>query len=427
MKRSSGTRARVRGPSLAALAAAAAAICLAGCSDDEPSGTGAGAAGSGASSGTGASGAGGNGVGAGASVGVGGSSAGGGGSGGEPVDTHPYVYVGQGNGEIAVFDLDRSTGALTPLSTVDAGNYPSFLAISPDKRFVYAALESSDEIASFSIDPLDAHLTKLGSVTSEGNGPAHVSVDHTGKWVFAANYGSGTVAVIPVNDDGALGLSVDTESPGQNSHLIRVDPSNDFVFVPNKGSDTVAQFLFDDAIGQLEANAPANVVTADGAGPRHLDFHPSLPIVYVINESDDTLSVYDFDTAAGTLSEKQIVSTLPDGEGGGGNTCADVHVSVDGKYVFGSNRGHDSIVVFAADPTDGRLTLVEHEPTGGETPRNFAVDPAGGLLLVANQNSNLIVPMTIDPASGALTALPATTTDDQPYWVGVVALPVQLD
>jgi 6-phosphogluconolactonase len=428
MKGSSATgkRARVRAPILAALlAVTAASLWLGGCSDDEPAGPGASGAGA---SGTGASGSGGAGAsGSGASGGSGGATvgSGGSGSGGVPDLGAPFVYVGQGNGEIAVFELDDESGALSPLSSVSAGDYPSFLAIAPNDRFVYAALEGSDAVAALSVDAETAALTLLGSKSSEGSGPAHVSVDASSKWVFVANYGSGTVAVLPILADGSLGDAVDTESPGQNSHLIRSDPSNAFVFVPNKGSDTISQYLFDSATGQLEENDPPSVQTADGAGPRHLDFHPSLPIVYGINESDDTLSVYDL-AAGGTLTEKQVLSTLPDGVGGGGNSCADVHVSIDGKFVYGSNRGDDSIVVFAVAADSGMLTLVEHEPTGGETPRNFGLHPAGGALLVANQGTNTVVSMTIDTATGELAPVASTDTDAQPFWVGVITLPVLL-
>src|SRR5262249_37996626 len=156
------------------------------------------------------------------------------------------------------------------------------------------------------------------------------------------------------------------ESPGVNPHLIRTDPSNQYAFVPTKGSDAVAQFHFDPATGALDANDPPSVATAPGAGPRHLDFHPSAPIVYVIDENDDTVSTYSL-SGSGTLTHVQTLSTLPSGFDGSNNTCADVHVSKDGKFLYGSNRGHDSIAIFSIDQNDGTLTLVGHQPTGGST------------------------------------------------------------
>jgi 6-phosphogluconolactonase len=337
-------------------------------------------------------------------------------------DGLPYVYVGQGNGEIAIFLLDRDTGELALSDSIAAGDYPSFLAIDPSKRFLYAAEEGSSEIAAFAIDAATATLTPINSVSSQGAGPAYVSVDRSGAWVLAANYGGGTVAVFPVAADGSLGNAIDTGSPGNNPHLIRTDPTNQFAFVPVLGSDIVAQFLFDASDGSLDPNAPPAVSTPTGAGPRHLDFHPTAPFVYVINELDSTLSVYAL-SAAGTLAPVQTLSTLPEGFDPSNNTCADVHVSNDGKFVYGSNRGHDSIVIFAADPATGMLTLVGHQSTGGATPRNFGLDPAGGVLLVANQESNNVVSFRRDPTSGMLTELVTTELAAKPFWVGVVPLP----
>jgi 6-phosphogluconolactonase len=345
------------------------------------------------------------------------------GGGGTAAAGVPFVYVGGEDNRIRVFLLDRETGALEPRSTVEAGSNPSFLATDAGHRFLYAVNENSGQVASFAIDAATGELTFLNRVSSQGDGPAYVSVDRTGRWVLVANYGGGTAAVLPVLPNGSLGEAVDVESPGVNPHLIRTDASNRFAFVPNKGSDTVSQFLFDEATGRLEPSSPPRVDTAAGAGPRHLDFHPTAPYAFVINELGDTVVTYAFDAASGTLSPRQTVPTLPDSFDASQNFCADLHVSVDGRFLYGSNRGHDSLVIYSIDAATGTLTLVGHQSTGGQWPRNFGLDPAGGLLLAANQRSGTVVTFRIDAATGKLTQLITTQVGANPAWVGVIEQP----
>jgi 6-phosphogluconolactonase len=385
----------------------ALALLLVACGDDDAaqsSGT--------PSAGSGASGSGGNGTSSSASTGSGG-------SGGTPLPTTPHVYVGTEDGTVEHYLLDRVTGALSPQGEpLDVGGNPSFLAATPDHLNLYAVDEWNDEVMAFSIDPESGALTEIGSrQSSEGGGPAHVSVDRSGQWVLVANYGSGDVAVLPIEGDGSLGPAVDVETPGENAHLILADPSNDFVFVPCLGSELVAQFTFDDATGELTANGTAPL--PEGTGPRHLDFHPSLQVVYVIGEHGDTLTTFDLE-ADGTLTNPDSVSTLPGGEPDDENSCADVHVRPDGAYVYGSNRGDDSIAIFAIDSSTGRATPAGHAPTGGATPRNFHIDPEGDVMLVANQGSDNVVTFSIDRASGGLDDLMTGDTANGPSWVGVV-------
>jgi len=249
------------------------------------------------------------------------------------------VYLGADDDNISVFLLDRATGALEPRGKVNAGTNPSFLATDPAHRFLYAVNEGSAQVAAFSIDAATGLLTFLDRKSSQGAGPAYVSVDRSGAWALVANYGGGTVAVLPILPDGSLGDAVDVQSPGVNPHLIRTDPTNHFAFVPCKGSDHVAQFLFDAQTGKLTPNNPASVATAAGAGPRHLEFHPSLPVVYVINENGDTVDTYALDAMHGTLSPKATVSTLAAGANGPGNFCADLHLRPDAKFLYG-HPGH---------------------------------------------------------------------------------------
>jgi 6-phosphogluconolactonase len=394
------------------------AAALPACSDDDSAGAGPGsAASSGASSGTGGGGTGGG------SSGSGGDAAGGGGAGGSAPAGVPFVYVGVDTDKILIHSLDRATGALTLLDSVDAGSHPTFLAVDPMRRFLYAVNESSSEVASFAIDPSTGGLTFLNRVASGGQGPAHISVDGTGKFVLAANYGGGNVSVFGVQGDGSLGDALATYATGENAHWAATDPSNQYAFVPNKGSDLVSQLIFDELTGALTPNAVPGVATANGAGPRHLAFHPAGGFVYVINEIDDTMGAYTFDADLGTLTPIQTLSTLPGGVDGGGNSCADVHTSPDGAFLYGSNRGHDSLVIYAVDPASGMMSLVGHQSTGGSTPRNFTVDPSGELVLVANLGSNNVVSFRVDKGSGKLTELLTTPVEGAPSYVGIVLLP----
>lgn len=396
-----------------------AAASLPACSDDDSNMT---ASGTTSAAGPGSSGSGGSGAGTTGSGGGGGAGGNGGAGGSAPVGV-PFVYVGVDTDEILIYRLDRETGALTFLDRTDAGPGPSFLAVDPTRRFLYAVNEGSSEIASFAIDPATGGLTFLNRVPSGGQGPAHVSVDGTGGYVLAANYGGGSVSVFAVQGDGSLGDALDTYPTGQNAHFVHTDPGNRFAFVPNKGSDTVSQLVFDEATGALSPNPVPSVATADGAGPRHLAFHPAGGFAYVINEIDDTMTAYEFDADLGTLSPLLTLPTLPPGADGPSNSCADVHPTPDGAFLYGSNRGHDSLVIYALDPVTGMHSLVGHQSTGGSTPRNFTVDPTGELVLVANLGSDNVVSFRVNPATGMLTELITTDLDGSPSFVGIVLLP----
>jgi len=395
---------------------------LVACGDDSPTGGSAGAeavGGSGAGTSSNMGGGGANPEG-----GAGGT--GGDGIGGVPVvePTLPIVYVGNGDGQIQMFDLDRDTGSLSSNGAVDAGANPSFLAASPDKAFLYAVDEGNSEVLAFAINQNNGNLTEIGTrQSSAGNGPAYVSVDATGAWVFVANYGGGTVAVLPVLIDGSLGAAVDVETPGQNPHLIRSDAANTHVYVPCLGSDIVAQFDFDVTTGMLEPMASDADLPA-GTGPRHLEFHPSLPVVYVIGELGDSLTTFAVN-ASGGLENPVTISTLPNGADPDESNCADLHMHPNGLYLYGSNRGHDSIAHFEVDDVTGAVSADGHTPTGGDWPRNFGIDPDGSIMLVANQQSDEVVVFFLDPKTGALGEISTEVTGASPSWVGVVALPLR--
>ncbi len=332
----------------------------------------------------------------------------------------PFAFVGASDDKIHVFSLDPVTGALAAKSEIDAGSGPSFLAFSPDHRSLYAVNESSDELAAFEIDPTTGALTFLNRVSSNGAGPAHVAVDATGSVVFGVNYGGGNLTMLGISPTGALGPSIVTTSTGKNAHELVLDPSNRFAFVPNLGVDAVSQLLFDASQKTLAQNSVPTVATPS---PRHMAFHPSAPFAYVIDETDDTMTAMAFDAILGRLSPIQTLSTLPSGVDGSTNTCAEVAFGKSGRFLYGSNRGHDSIVIFDVDPLTGLMTLVGHQPTDGKTPRHFSIDPSGSFLFVGNQQSNEIVSFRIDSATGKLTELFTTPLAGGPGFVGVIDLP----
>lgn len=391
--------------------------------------TGATAGSGGASSGgDGAAGAGQGGAAAGGSGGSGGAA----GSGPGQVEGRPFVYVGTFDDAIYVFRLNVESGALTPVGApVSANPSPAFLAFAPSGRVLVAVNEADDvdgsgagAVSSFRIDAATGELSFVNRVSSTGAGPAHVAVDQTGKFALVANYNGGNIAVLPLAANGTLSNAVDgaDHGDGAQSHQVMLDPSNRFLFVPNKGRSDVAQYRFNADSGDITPNEPAAVALAQGAGSRHLAFHPSGAFAYVINELDDTVTALAFDAQSGTLEQLQTLSTLPDGVNGGSNTGAEIQVSASGRFVYGSNRGHDSIVIYAVDPATGRLSVLGHQPTGGGTPRSFHLEPSGKLLLVANQDSNEVVTFRVDAQSGLLTEL-STTTAPSPSFVGVLYLP----
>jgi 6-phosphogluconolactonase len=329
------------------------------------------------------------------------------------------VYVGLGNDRIARYRLDVETGEWSALGTSPAGRHPSFLAFAPSMRCVYVVNEFSNELAAFAIDPSSGELTLINRVSTLGVEPAFVSVDASGHWALAANYRSGPVVVYPIEASGALGAPSDSKTTGVHPHAILLDASNAFAFVPNAGSNTISQFRFDGRAGKLVANEPREVATGLGSGPRHLAFHPRRDVVYFMEENGCRIDVYALDRARGTLSPMGSLASLP--AGAPPSTGADIHVSPSGKFLYASNRGHDSIVICAIGD-DGGLTLVGHESTRGRTPRNFGIDPTGTFLFAANQESGTVATFRITDR-GTLEHLRTTEVPAAPYWVGVVTLP----
>jgi 6-phosphogluconolactonase len=334
------------------------------------------------------------------------------------------IYIGTyasapGQG-INVGQLDLADGGLKLEGVAAETKNPSFLAIHPNRRFLYAVGEISDfagkrtgAVSAFRIVPPTGRLELLNQESSGGAGPCHVTVDPTGRNVLVANYSGGSVSVLPIREDGTLGAATafvqhegsgadPRRQQGPHAHSINLDAANRFAFVADLGLDKIMIYRFDPAAGTLAANDPAWATLAAGSGPRHFAFHPSGKFAYVINEMKSTLTAFRYEAGRGVLDELQTVSTLPAGPVEG-NSTAEVQVHPSGKFVYGSNRGHDSIAVFAVDAASGQLKLVENESTQGKTPRNFGVDPTGQFLLACNQGSNSIVGFRIDQQTGELT------------------------
>lgn len=333
------------------------------------------------------------------------------------------VYVGtytSGKSEgIYIFRMNLDSGAMTPAGVTTGVKNPSFLAIHPSRRFLYAVSEVEDSggkktggVTAFAIDAATGKLSMLNAQPSEGAGPCHLVVDKTGKSVLVANYGGGSVAALPIGDDGRLakaasaiqhkGSSVNPQrQDGPHAHSINVDPGNRFVVAADLGLDKVLVYRLDAAKAKLEPNDPPSTSVAPGAGPRHFAFHPNGRFAYVINEITCTVTAFTYDGERGVLKEIQTITTLPH-EVKEGYSTAEVQVHPSGKFLYGSNRGHDSIAIFSIDQSTGKLTAVGHQATGGKTPRNFAIDPTGQFLLAENQSSDTIVIFRIDQKTGEL-------------------------
>jgi 6-phosphogluconolactonase len=337
-----------------------------------------------------------------------------------------WLYVGTyTNGKtpsegIYLLELDLASGKLTSKGAVAKLVDPSFLAIHPSRNFLYAVNElgqfngkKGGGVSALAIDTNTGLLTLLNQQSSVGGGPCHLSVDHTGKNVLLANYGSGSIACLPIEADGTLrpassfiqheGKSVDGgRQSSPHAHSINLDQANRFAFAADLGLDKVLIYKFDADKGTLTPNDPAFATVAPGSGPRHFAFHPGGRFAYVINEMANTVTAFAYDPNYGTLTEIQTITSLPPGYKGKSYT-AEVQVHPSGKFVFGSNRGHDSIAIFKVDPATGKLTAAGYEPTLGKNPRNFAIDPTGTYLLAENQDSDSIVVFRIDQETGGLT------------------------
>ena len=338
---------------------------------------------------------------------------------GELLYVGTYTHDGRSDG-ISLIRFDRRSGQLQPVGSVAAGANPSFLAIHPNGRVLYAVNEleqyngrATGAVSAFAIAGDTGALTKLGEEPSEGGAPCFVSVDGSGRVVLIANYAGGSVALLPLQSDGMLapatsvvkhtgsGPNADRQSE-PHAHCIVVDPFNRFALAADLGADRVFVYRLDLDGKALRHVEGGEAVMRPGAGPRHIAFHPTLPLVFVACELDSTVVSLRFETARGALSPLDAQSTIPGGWSGT-NYPADIQIAPSGRTLYVSNRGHNSLAVFSVAAPTGALSLVQVVSTGGDWPRNFSLDPTGRWVLVANQKSNTIVVFGRDEESGKLT------------------------
>ena len=351
------------------------------------------------------------------------------------------TYTNADSKGIYAWRMDLASGSLTSLGLVGETPNPSFLDVSPDHRFLFAANEVASfegkkvgSVSAFSIDAASGKLTLLNQQSSGGPGPCHVAVDPTGKNVLVANYDSGNIECLPIQSDGRLAAPSAfaqhsgtgpnaARQEGPHAHCMTVDPANKFVFACDLGADKLMTYRFDAATGTLTPATPAFSATEAGAGPRHMIFSADGHQAYVINELKSSITRYTFDSGSGALTSLQTVPLLSP-QFTGMNTAAEIVRHPNGRYLYGSNRGDDSIAAFSVDAAaGGNLTFVGRYPTQGKTPRSFAIDPSGKFLLVAHQNSNSIVAFNVDPATGKLTPTGTTLNCASPVCVKFVPMP----
>jgi len=323
---------------------------------------------------------------------------------------------GKGKG-IHFYELDENSGRMEQVAVAEGIQNPSYLAFGRGSKCLYAVNELkrcegavSGGLSAYAFDPESLALTFLDKRLSGGTDPCHVAVDPSGRWAALANYRSGSVAVYPILADGGLGRMASfvqhaghganpARQEGPHAHAVIFAPGGGSLMVPDLGADRIAAYRFDPKTGSLSADPERSVSCAPGAGPRSLAYHPSGRFAYAVNELASSVTAFEVDPANGILTAMQSLSTLPEGWSGT-STCADLHLAPSGKFLYASNRGHDSIAVFAVDEADGNLRAVGHESTRGATPRNFALDREGFVLLAANQDSDSIAVFRINRMTG---------------------------
>ncbi|MDA0746644.1 MAG: lactonase family protein [bacterium] len=331
-----------------------------------------------------------------------------------------YIAIASEN-RISTYALDSQTGALAHITNTELGGAPGPLALAPNKKTLYVGVRSTRHIASFRIDHATGDLSPTGTVSLEAD-PCYLSTDRKGNFLLSAYYGGGLIAVHPLHKEGSVGNPhVVWHKTAPKAHCVLTDPSNTFAFLPHVGeSNAIFQFRFNETTGELTPNQPPHVSPEPGVGPRHFVFHPQKDIVYVSNEQGSSVTAYRFDPSAGTLSAFQTLSTLPEGFSGE-NSCAQIHITPSGKYLYVSNRGHDSIACYATGE-NGSLTALGQQPTE-PAPRAFGIDPTGSFLFAGGQPSGNLASYRINPNTGALTPLEVYPVGKQSMWVLFLQLP----
>ena len=333
-----------------------------------------------------------------------------------------YMYVSLSQEDkVLRLALDGNTGALERLGETAAPGRPAPLAASPDRRFLYVGRRDALEVSSYRIDPADGDLSLLGTAGLESD-PCFLSTDRRGRYLLSAYYNAGHAAVHPIGPDGtATAPPVEWRRTGTGAHCFQTDPTNRYGFVPHiaagDGPNAIFQFHFDPDTGQLAPNTPDRVSPAEPLGPRHFCFHPGKDIIYCSNEQGCRVTGYHLEPATGVLTAFQTLSTLPDGFAGR-NSCSQIQITPNGKYLYAPNRGHDSIAGFAVD-AGGMLTALGQTPSE-KTPRAFSIDPTGNFLYSAGLESGQLAAFRIDDATGALTRIYTYAVGQGPMWVLII-------
>lgn len=348
------------------------------------------------------------------------------------------TYTDKGSEGIYSFNFNQTTGDIGSVELAAVTDNPSFIAIHPNKNFIYAVNEidnfnneRSGAVSAFEIDINSGKLKLIQQVSSLGAHPAHLSIDQSGKFLLVANYTSGNISVFPIGKDGKLGehsafiqnygSSVNPErQTSPHAHFIQVTEDNKFVMVADLGTDKILIFKFDSTNGLVKPNDSVSINLDPGSGPRHFSFSPSGNFLYVLNELTSTITVFDFDPATASSQSKQTISTLPENYEGT-NTAAEILVDAKGKFLYSSNRGDDSIVQFSIDPVSGMLTPMKWVSSGGKAPRNFEIDPTGRWLFSANQNSDNIILFKIDQNNGRLITANQTINIKSPVCIKFIS------
>lgn len=331
------------------------------------------------------------------------------------------TFTDKGSKGLYVLNFDRAQGRLTELAAVEGGKSPNYLDLHPNGKFLYAvynegatpAPNQEGSLMAYQINPETGFLTKLNEQSTGGRGPAHIAVDPKGRFVYSSNYGAGSLSVYPINPDGSLGQLADLKKHEGSSvhptrqkepHVHQVVPSGDgkFIYVSDLGTDKIMIYAVDAKTGKLSPAPTPFAQDIPGSGPRHIALHPNNNFAYSATELNNTVVAYKVNKATGALTTLESISMLPQ-DFTGTSSAADIHFSPDGKFLYASNRGHDSLVIYAVDSKTGKLTLVGFEPTRGKHPRNFFVDNKGDYLFVANRDDNNVVVFKRDLKTGKLT------------------------
>jgi len=334
-------------------------------------------------------------------------------------DTFAYVSLAKDR-KIAVYKVEPATGALTHITDVPCDGEPGALVANPARTSLFASLRPEGKLVAFRIDPRAGTLTHVKTIEA-GPDPAHLSTDKEGRFLLAAYYVAGKVTVHAIEEGGSLSPQpVQSVPTAEKAHAILLDRDNRFVFVPHTGPNAIFQFAFNSKTGELTPGSPARLATPENTGPRHIVFHPRLDIAYVSNEQGGSVTAYRFDKPSGSLSAVQTVSTLPTGFSQR-NACAEIKIHPTGKFLYTSNRGHDSIARFQVDSRSGELTSLGQTSTE-KTPRSFDLDPGGNLLYVCGEATNRIAAYRIDQRTGELKLATTVSVGKMPWWIAIVDL-----